>query len=251
MFDSHAHYGDTAFDSDREELLKSLFANGVSAVVEAGTDEMTSLAARELARRYENVYFVAGLHPEYAESAENIPLWLPQILKDEKCVGIGEIGLDYHYDTPARDIQRKAFELQLRLAEETGKPVVIHDREAHADCLDLVRAFPKVRGVFHSFSGSAETAKELVSMGWYVSFSGVVTFKNAVKPVEAAQAVPIDRILTETDCPYLAPHPFRGKRNDSSYIRFILEKLAQIKGVPYEDMESATERSARVFYGIA
>lgn len=251
MFDSHAHYNDTAFDADRDLLLSSLFANGVQGIVEAGTDKESSYQARDLAHRYEKLYFAAGLHPEYAERYEAVSEWLPALLEDEKCVAIGEIGLDYHYDTPARDVQRKAFEAQMRIAAVTGKPVVIHDREAHADCIDVVRAFPGVRGVFHSFSGSAETAELLVSLGWYISFSGVVTFKNAVRSVEAARAVPADRILTETDCPYLAPHPFRGKRNDSSFIRYILEKIASEKGVTYEESEQITAQNARRFFGIA
>jgi len=251
MFDSHAHYGDAAFGEDREELLKTLFAGTVEGIVEAGTDKESSYAARELAHKYDRLYFAAGLHPEYAEQYEDLENWLPELLTDEKCVAIGEIGLDHHYETPARDVQRRAFEAQMRLAAVTGKPVVIHDREAHAECLEAVRAFPGVRGVFHSFSGSAETAKELVERGWYVSFSGVVTFKNASKAVLAAQEVPLGRILTETDCPYMAPHPFRGKRNDSSLIRYILEKIAQIKGVSYEEAERVTARNAREFFGIA
>ena len=251
MFDSHAHYNDTAFDADRSELLGSLFANGVQGIVEAGTDEESSNNARGLAHRYEDLYFAAGLHPEYAELYGSLSAWLPGLLEDGKCVAIGEIGLDYHYDTPARDIQRKAFEAQMRIAFDTGRPVVIHDREAHADCLEIVRAFPGVRGMFHSFSGSAETAAVLVSLGWYISFSGVVTFKNAVRSVEAAQAVPLERMLTETDCPYLAPHPFRGKRNDSSLIKYILEKIASVKGVTCEELERITAQNARRFFGIA
>ncbi len=251
MFDSHAHYNDTAFDPDRGELLRSLFANGVEGIVEAGTDEASSYQARALAHGYGKMYFASGLHPEYAEQYSSVSAWLPALLEDEKCVAIGEIGLDYHYDTPARGVQRKAFEAQMQIALDTGKPVVIHDREAHADCMDIVRAFPGVRGMFHSFSGSAETAELLVSLGWYVSFSGVVTFKNAVRSVEAARAVPLERILTETDCPYLAPHPFRGKRNDSSFIRYILEKIASEKGVTYEESEQITAQNARRFYGIA
>ncbi|MBO4860823.1 MAG: TatD family hydrolase [Clostridia bacterium] len=251
MIDSHAHYLDTAFDADRDTLLRSLAANGVECVVEAGTDEESSLAARELAHEYENVYFAAGLHPEYAEKHGDIPAWLPGLLMDEKCVAIGEIGLDHHYDTPSREVQRRAFALQLELARDVRKPVVVHDREAHAECMELVKAFPTVRGVFHSFSGSAETARELVKLGWYISFSGVITFKNAVKTVQAAEAVPLERILTETDCPYLAPHPFRGKRNDSTLVKYIIEKLAQIKGAPYDEIERATAQNARDFYGIA
>lgn len=251
MIDSHAHYLDTAFDADRDTLLRSLAGSGVECVVEAGTDKESSYAARDLAHEYENVYFAAGLHPEYAEKHAEIPMWLPELLSDGKCVAVGETGLDYHYDTPARDVQKTAFALQLELARSSGKPVVVHDREAHGDCLELVGAFPGVRGVFHSFSGSAETARELVKLGWYISFSGVITFKNAVKTVQAAESVPLERILTETDCPYLAPHPFRGKRNDSTLVKYIIEKLAQIKGAAYEDIERVTAQNARVFYGIA
>ena len=251
MFDSHAHYLDTAFDPDRDALLASLLGGEVEGIVEAGTDKESSFAARDLAHSYGKVYFAAGLHPEYAERYGEVPEWLPGLIADAKCVAIGEIGLDYHYDYPAREVQKTALAIQMELARSYGKPVVIHDRDAHADCLEAVRGFPQVRGVFHSFSGSAETAAELVDRGWYISFSGVVTFKNAVKTVLAAQSVPLERILTETDCPYLTPHPHRGKRNDSSYIRFILERLAEIKGVTYEEAERITAQNARDFYGIA
>ncbi len=198
---------------------------------------------------YTKQIFTAGVHPEDAPSCGNFEEWLLPMLSTEKCVAIGEIGLDYHYDTP-KDAQMAVFRRHLAIAAEHGMPVVVHDRDAHKDCLDAVLEFPKVKGVFHSFSGSAETAAELVRAGWYISFSGVITFRNAEKAVKAAFAVPLDRILTETDCPYLAPHPFRGQRNDSLYMEFTVMKLAEIKGVTYEKMESITTENANRLFGI-
>ncbi len=250
MFDSHSHYGDDRFEADRHDVLKGLFASSVSGIVEAGTDRKTSFDSRELSRQYENMYFTAGIHPEFAEQINEGVEWLKELAKDEKCVAIGEIGLDYHYDTPSREAQLKAFEAQLRIACELDKPVVIHDRDAHGDCLETVRRYPEVKGVFHSFSGSAEMAKVLVKLGWYVSFSGVVTFKNAVKTVEAASVVPVERLLSETDCPYLAPHPFRGQRNDSSLMAKTVEKLAELKNTSFEEMERITTENALAFFRI-
>ena len=251
MFDSHSHYGDERFDEDRHEVLKRLFASSVTGIIEAGTDKKTSFEAFELSEKYDNMYFTAGIHPEFAEEINEVREWLPGLLKKEKCVAIGEIGLDYHYDTPPKEVQIKAFEEQLRIAGETGKPVVIHDRDAHGDCLDMIRRHPEVKGVFHSFSGSSEMAKVLVRLGWYISFSGVVTFKNAVKTVEAASVVPLDRIISETDCPYLSPHPYRGQRNDSLLMAKTVEKLAEIKNVSVSEMEYITSRNAKELFGIS
>lgn len=250
MFDSHAHYGDDRFEADRHEVLKNLFSSGLSGIVEIGTDRKTSFESFELAKKYENMYFAVGIHPEFAEQISGVREWLPRLAEDEKCVAIGEIGLDYHYDTPSKEAQTAAFEAQLCLAEELGKPVVIHDRDAHGDCLEAVKRHPNVKGVFHSYSGSAEMAKILIKLGWYISFSGVLTFKNAVKTVEAASVVPTERLLCETDCPYLAPHPFRGQRNDSLLMAKTVEKLAEIKNVSFSEMERITTENARVFFGI-
>lgn len=250
MFDSHAHYGDDRFAEDRHELLKSLFASEITGIVEIGTDQKTSFESYELARQYENMYFAVGIHPEFAEQIGEVRGWLPRLAAEEKCAAIGEIGLDYHYDTPSKEAQMKAFEAQLCLAEELGKPVIIHDRDAHGDCLEAVRRHPNVKGVFHSFSGSAEMAKILVELGWYISFSGVLTFKNAVKPIEAASVVPTERLLVETDCPYLAPHPFRGQRNDSRLMAKTLEKLSEIKNVSFSEMERITTENAHTFFRI-
>ncbi len=248
MFDTHAHYDDRQFDDDRAELLNRLFSSGITGIVNAGTNKDTSLFSYELSKRYKNIYFTAGVHPEHSPDCGNFEEWLVPLLCAEKCVAVGEIGLDYHYDTP-RDAQIAVFRRQLALAEVYGKPVVVHDREAHRDCLEAVADYPKVKGVFHSFSGSAETAEILVKAGWYVSFSGVVTFRNAEKTVKAAAAVPTERLLAETDCPYLAPHPHRGKRNDSGYMELTVRKLADIKGLSFETMENIlNENARRLFY---
>lgn len=247
MTDIHAHYDDASFDEDREELLASL---SYMKIINAGCDRISSEKSRELAEKFENVYFTAGVHPEYAAVCGSFEDWLVPLLSHPKCVGIGEIGLDYHYDEPPRDTQKEIFSRQLELAVRYGKPVVIHDRDAHADVVDAVLAHGGIRGVFHSFSGSAETAKILRRAGIYISFSGVVTFRNAVKAVEACKATDDGGILVETDCPYLAPVPFRGRRNDSSLTKYTAERIAEIRGVPPEEIEKLTDANAAALFGI-
>lgn len=247
MTDIHAHYDDAKFDGDREELLASL---SYMKIINAGCDRISSEKARALAEKYENIYFTAGVHPEYAAVCGDFESWLVPLLSHPKCVGIGEIGLDYHYDEPPRDIQKEIFNRQLYLAVKYGKPVVIHDRDAHADSVDAVLAHRGVRGVFHSFSGSAETAKILRRAGLCISFSGVVTFKNAVKTVEVCRTVDDGGFMVETDCPYLAPTPFRGKRNDSSLTKYTAERIAEIRGVSPEEIERLTDANAAALFGI-
>ena len=249
MIDTHAHYDDHAFDEDRDALLKTLFEEeGLKAVVTVGCGKDSCLAALALADAWPDVYAAVGSHPELA--AETDVEFLRECLKHPKTVAIGEIGLDYHYEQPDPALQIKAFEEQLSLAEELSLPVVIHDREAHGDVMDAVRAHPAVRGVFHSYSGSWEMAKELIKRGWYISFSGVVTFKNARQAVEVAKNVPDDRFLTETDCPYLSPVPFRGKRNDSGKMRKTLEMLAEIRNVSFRAIEILSERNASELFKL-
>lgn len=250
MFDSHAHYEDRRFDIDRESLLNDLFASNVTAIVNIGTNKELSFQSKALAEKYRSIYFTAGIHPCYAEEYEECEKWILPLIYHEKCVAIGEIGLDYHYDTPSKEVQKTAFRKQLEIAEKHNIPVSIHDRDAHADCLDILDEFPDVKGIFHSFSGSAEMAKSLVKKGWYISFSGVITFKNAEKPKQAASVVPIDRILCETDCPYLTPHPFRGERNDSSFMRHTLQSIADLKQISFEEAERITSENALRAYNI-
>ena len=251
MIDIHAHYDDDAFDADREELITSLFRDqGVNAIINAGCNRETSLHSVRLAEKFDNLYAVVGYHPNDAHlmTEDDFEL-IKSLISHPKVVGIGEIGLDYHYGTEHKKIKKEVFKQQLELAIENDMPVVIHERDAVSDCLDIVLNY-NVKGVFHAFSGSKETAKILLDRGWYISFPGTVTFKNAKHPVENALFVPEDRILTETDSPYLTAHPFRGKRNDSGYMKYTLEKIAEIRGLTFEQIERITENNAKRLFGI-
>ena len=251
MFDSHAHYDDKQFDEDRDILIPSLFEQGVDGFLNASSDIASSYASLALAHKYENVYAAVGVHPhEAAEVSENWLQELEKLSKDKKAVAIGEIGLDYHYDFSPRDVQQKVFDAQMQFAEDHGLPVIIHDREAHGDTIATIDRFPKVTGVLHSFSGSYEMAEYLVRKGWYISFSGSVTFKTAEKLRHAATAVPLHRVLCETDAPYLAPVPHRGKRNDSIKMRHTVEMLAEIHGITFEEMREACKNNAYTLFGI-
>lgn len=248
IFDSHAHYNDPAFDADRDEVLNSLGEKGVSNVINCATDYNSSLISLSYAEKYPFIYASCGLHPEdikdnYEDELEKIyPL-----LIEKKCVAVGEIGLDYHYDEIPRNVQIDVFTRQLIKANEMNLPVIVHDREAHADTLELLKKY-KPKGVLHCFSGSVETAREVLNLGMYLGFGGVVTFKNAVKSVETAKYVPLDRILLETDCPYMAPVPFRGKRNDSSLIKFAAEKIGEIRGIDAQTViDEANKNTKRLF----
>lgn len=250
-FDTHAHYNDEAFDADRSQVLSEIRDSGVSLVVNAGNDLETSLAAMRLAEKHDFIYAAVGWHPQDADSFDaESPELIRKWLKNPKVRAIGEIGLDYYYDNPERDVQRRVLYRQMELARELNVPVVIHDREAHADCLEIVRRFPEVCGEFHCYSGSAEMAKELIDMGWYLGFTGVVTFKNARRVIEVVEICPVDRMLIETDCPYLAPVPVRGKRNDSRYLRHIAEKIAEIKGMAPEEIARITLNNGRRFFRV-
>ena len=253
LFDTHAHYDAEQFDGDREAVLAGLVRRGVSLAVNPGCDVPSSRAAVALARAWPLLYAAVGYHPENCAPYDPAELDLfREWAKDPKVVAIGEIGLDYYWEeNPPREHQRRVFRDQMALAEELDLPVIVHDREAHADSLAVVREFPRVRGVFHCFSGSAEMAEELVRLGWMVSFTGVLTYKNARRAVEAARAVPLERIMIETDSPYMAPAPHRGKRNDSGYVRHVCEKLAEIKGISFEECARITLENGKRFYGIA
>lgn len=256
IFDSHAHYDDPRFDEDREALLGSMAEHGVRAIMNVGNTTHANLAGIELAKRYPFVYCSIGIHPDQAAeiAAQNSREYLEVIaqqLRYEKAMALGEIGLDYYYDDASpREIQRKIFEEQLALAKDLDVPVIIHDRDAHQDTLELLQKY-RPKGIMHCFSGSAEFAKEILRLGMYIGFTGVITFKNARRAVEAAAEVPLDRLLVETDCPYMAPEPFRGKRCDSTMLGQMVQKLAQIKGIDPMKMAQQTCENACAVYGIS
>ena len=250
LFDTHAHYDDDQFDPDREALLASLPERGVGLVVNPGCTVASSRTAVELAHRFPHIYAAVGIHPE--NCGDFRPEHLTEIralAQEDKVVAIGEIGLDYYWpENPPRDLQQQVLRQQLALAQELQLPVIIHDRDAHADTMDIVREFSRVRGVFHCFSGSPEMAQELLGMGWYLGFDGPVTYKNARRAPEVAAVTPLERMLIETDSPYMTPVPYRGQRNDSSYVRLVAEKLAEWKDIAPEELEHATlENGKRLF----
>lgn len=250
-FDTHAHYDDERFDADRHELLAAFPQMGVDILLNPGCDALTSAKAVEYANTYPHVYAAVGWHPHEADSfdehgAELIRQWCA----DAKVRAIGEIGLDYYYDFSPRERQREVFRAQMALARELGKPVIIHDREAHGECMEIIREFPDVKGVFHCYSGSAEMGRQLLDMGWYLSFTGAITFKNARKALETIEICPMDRIMIETDSPYLAPVPHRGKRNDSRELKYVVEKIAEVKGISPEEVARITLENGKRFFGI-
>ncbi|MBQ8135721.1 MAG: TatD family hydrolase [Clostridia bacterium] len=250
IFDTHSHYDDKAFDTDRDSVLSGLTEKGVCAVVNQGTDLNTSKFSLKLAEKYPHVYAAVGLHPECLD--ENSLSDIEEIKKlaaHPKAVAIGEIGLDYYYDIP-KELQKQVFIRQLKLANELSMPVNIHDREAHGDTLEILKKYcPK--GILHCFSGSVEMAREIIKLGMYIGIGGVVTFKNARKTVEVCENIPLDRIVLETDCPYLAPVPLRGKRNDSSLIAHTAQRIAEIKGITVEQVLIATKHNAESVYNVS
>ena len=252
IFDTHAHYDSGAFNADREELLASMPSKGVGLILDPGCEERSSRAALALAEKYSFVYAAVGVHPEDMEGMTSDTLeTIRRLARHEKCVAIGEIGLDYYWDDTHKAEQKELFAAQLALAEELDLPVIVHDREAHADCLEITGSFPKARGVFHCFSGSAEMAKELLRRGnWYLGFDGPVTYKNARKALEVLEIVPPERILVETDSPYMSPVPLRGKRNDSSNLVYIIQKIAEIKGMTPQEVERITWENGKRLFGI-
>ncbi len=250
IFDSHAHYDQKRFDADREEVIAALADAGVTRVINAASDLPSSCDAMALAEKYPFFWCSVGIHPHEAEDAPADYLdQLRQLAKHPKVKAIGEIGLDYHYDFSPRDIQRRVFEEQLILAKELDLPVIIHDREAHAETMELLTKY-RPRGVVHCFSGSAEMAAQVAQLGMYVGFTGTVTFKNARKPLEAVVAVPEDRILMETDCPYMAPEPLRGRRCDSSMLPYTATAMATARGITPQQMVDIAARNACRLFGI-
>ncbi|WP_050608379.1 TatD family hydrolase [Clostridium niameyense] len=239
IFDAHAHYDDESFKEDRYEVIKELKDNKIIGVLNCGASVQSSKTSLELADKYDFFYAAVGIHPEHAFEALDSLEEIKKLSKHKKVKAIGEIGLDYYYDeNPERNVQIKAFENQMALAEELNLPVVIHDREAHKDTLDVIKKFPKVKGEVHCFSGSVEFAKECIELGYYIGVTGVVTFKNAKKIIDVIKNVPLDRIVVETDCPYMAPVPLRGKRNRSEYIKYMLDKISEIKDIPVEKVSN-------------
>lgn len=250
IIDTHAHYDDNAFDDDRYELLSSILSESVDSIITIGTSIEKSRFSVEIAEKFDRVYAAVGIHPE---DCENIPDDYIELLKEmsrnKKVVAIGEIGLDYHYDGYNKEAQIKIFREQLELAEELNLPVIIHSRDATQDTMEILREY-KPKGVMHCFSGSAETAREIIALGMMISFTGVLTFKNSRRAVEACAAVPMERLMLETDCPYMAPIPHRGKRNNSSYTVHTAEKVAEIKGLTTEEVISICNKNAISFFNL-
>ena len=252
LFDTHAHMDDRAFDADREELLAALPEKGIGLLMNPGCSLESSRNAVALANRFDYIYAAVGSHPDAADEVDDGVLAEYRMLckQNAKVKAIGEIGLDYHYEDIPRELQQKAFRAQMELARELDLPVIVHEREAHEDGMRIVEEFPEVTGVFHCYSGSAEMAKWLISRGWYIGFTGVLTFKNARKAVETAQAIPLDRIVLETDCPYMSPEPFRGRRNDPGKLYRMAEKLAELRGLSLEEIHKITMENGKRLYRI-
>ena len=252
VFDTHAHYDSGGFNSDREEVLAALPAAGVVLVVDPGCDVESSRTAVALAEKFPHVYAAVGIHPSDCAGADDAAFESIRTLAGhEKVVAIGEIGLDYYWeDNPAKDFQQMVFRRQIELALELDLPVIVHDREAHGDSLNIVLDYPALRGVFHCFSGSPEMAQELLKRGWYLGFDGPITYKNAKRAPEVAAVTPLDRIVVETDAPYLTPVPYRGKRNDSRFLPYVIEKLAEWKGITAAEMECITFENGKRLFGL-
>ena len=250
IFDTHSHYDDEKFNPDREMLLSNLQSQGVSNVVSCGCDIETTQFNFDLAQKYDFMYFAAGFHPECLEGAslEDLEI-IKKFAQNKKCVAIGEIGLDYHWMSSTKKVQKEFFTSQIELAAALDLPVIVHDREAHGDTLDILKA-TKPKGVVHCFSGSKEMAREIIKLGMYIGLNGVVTFNNARKSLEVVRDIPLDRLVLETDCPYLAPVPHRGKRNDSSLIPFIAEKIATLLDMGAQELLNITNENAKKLYNL-
>lgn len=250
-FDTHAHYDSSKFDADRDAVLRALPESGVTLVVDPGDNAERSRRAVELAQQYPHVYAAVGWHPEEAENwDENSLPAIRKLAKQPKVCAIGEVGLDYYWDTTYRERQKEMFRAQIELALELDLPVIVHDREAHGDSLEIVRDYPALRGVFHCFSGSVEMAQELLRRGWYLGFDGPITYKNAARAPEVIRICPMERILLETDSPYLAPVPNRGQRNDSRNLPYIAATVARIKDMPVEAVAAQTMENGKKIFGI-
>ena len=251
IFDSHAHFDDSAFDTDRHELLAAIHAAGVELITNIGCDRKTNENSVKLAEQYDFIYATVGWHPEFAGSWDDAAAeQVRRLAQHPKVRAIGECGVDYHWMNDPEEVQLKCFDDQMQIARELKMPVVIHQREGMEDCLSVVRRYSDLQGVFHCYSGSAESTKEILKMDWYLGFTGVITFKNARKSHEVLKMMPPDRILIETDCPYLAPVPHRGKRCHSGLLPHTLAALAEIRGISVEEAAELTRNNAKRFYGI-
>ena len=250
LFDTHAHMDDRAFDADRDTLLAALPSHGIGLLMNPGCSLESSRNASMLSQQFDYIYAAVGSHPDAADEVNDAVLeeYRKLCKLNPKIKAIGEIGLDYHYEDIPRELQKKAFIAQMALAKELDLPVIVHERDAHEDGMAIVRQFPDVKGVFHCYSGSAEMARQLTDLGWYIGFTGVLTFKNARRAIEAAQAIPLERIVIETDCPYMSPEPFRGKRNDPSRVYRMAEKLAEIRGISADDARRITFENGKRLY---
>ncbi len=252
LFDTHAHMDDRAFDQDRDTLLSELPQQGIGLLMNPGCSLASSRQACALAGQYDYIYAAVGSHPDAADEVNADVLEVYRVLckQNPKVKAIGEIGLDYHYEDIPRQRQLEAFRDQMALARELDLPVIVHEREAHQDGMAVVDEFPQVTGVFHCYSGSLEMAKELIKRGWYIGFTGVLTFKNARKAVEVAREIPLERIVLETDCPYMSPEPFRGRRNDPGKLYRMAQALAQIRDLPAEQVEAITFENGKRLYRL-
>jgi len=252
LFDTHAHMDDRAYDTDRQQLLESLPGQGLALVMNPGCSLESSRNVDKLIREYDFLYGAVGSHPDVADEVNEAVLeeYRKLCKQNSKIKAIGEIGLDYHYEDIPRDIQKQAFRMQMELARELNLPAIVHERDAHEDGMKIVEEFPEVTGVFHCYSGSCEMAKWLIQRGWYIGFTGVLTFKNARKAIEVASQIPLDRLLLETDCPYMSPEPFRGKRNDPGKLYRMAERLAEIRGLSLEEIHAITLENGKRLYRI-
>lgn len=251
IFDTHAHYDSGAFNADRFTTLEAVHAAGVGLIVNPGCELRSSQLALGLAENFDFVYAAVGIHPEDMGECDPEDLAkIRELAEHPKCVAIGEVGLDYYWDASRKEEQKLLFRQQIELAIELCKPIIVHDREAHQDSLDLVREYPEARGVFHCYSGSAEMAQELLKRGWYLGFDGPITYKNARKAIEVLEICPTDRMLIETDSPYLSPVPQRGKRNDSRNLRYVIDKIAEVKGLTAQQAEELTWENGKRLFGI-
>ena len=252
IFDTHAHLDDRAFDEDRAQLLDRLPEEGIALVMNPGCSLVSSQEAVRLANQYDYLFAAVGSHPDAADEVneETLRQYRRLCTDNPKVKAIGEIGLDYHYEDIPRDIQKLAFRAQMDLARELDLPVIVHEREAHEDGMKIAAEFPTVTGVFHCYSGSLEMARWLIERGWYIGFGGVLTFKNARKALEVASNIPLERIVLETDCPYMAPEPYRGKRNDPGKLYRVAEKLAELRGLTVEEVQAVTLENGKRLYRI-
>ena len=251
-FDTHAHYDDKRFNDDRYELLGSMADAGITLILNSASNLSSAVLGLELADKFPFLYTSVGVHPHDSKGmTDETVTELEKLLAHPKAVAMGEIGLDYHYDFSPRSIQKERFREQLELARYVKKPVIIHERESLADTLDIISDFRDLTGVFHCYSGSWETAKIILNMGWYLSFTGVVTFKNARRSLEVVEKMPSDRIMLETDCPYLAPEPMRGSRNSSLFLPYIAGKVAEVRSITKEETAAFTMENGKRFYGIS